>query len=165
MPRLQSVTITLSEKEAEILQSIANGSHSPGHLKLRATLLLEAAAGRTNSEIARELQIQRNVVKKWRHRYAKAAAEIRTQEAEEPRKLRGFLTSLLQDAPRPGTPATFTHEQVARILSLALEKPADYGVEASHWTPTELARQAMKLGIVDSISHRSVSRFLKGSGS
>lgn len=97
---------------------------------------------------------RRNVVKKWRHRYA-AAAEIRTQEMQEPRKFRGFLISFLQDAPRPGMPATFTQEQVARILGLALEKPADYGVEASHWTPTELARKAVRTGIVPSISHRS----------
>ena len=55
MPGLQSVAITLSEKEAEILQSMANGTHSPGHLKQRASFLLKAAAGQTNSEIAREL--------------------------------------------------------------------------------------------------------------
>ncbi|MEP0854374.1 hypothetical protein NC991_28995 [Funiculus sociatus GB1-A4] len=33
----------------------------------------------------------------------------------------------------------------------------------SHWTPTELAAEAIKRGIVEKISPRSVGRFLKGS--
>jgi len=163
MPRLQSVTITLSEKEAAILESFAKGTHTPGHLKQRATIIVESAAGRSNSEIARLLGIRRNPVKKWRHRYAKASAEIRTQEIERPRGFRNFLESLLQDEARPGAPAIFTNEQVARIHALSLQKPTDHGVEGSHWTPSELARQAVKQGIVPSISSSSVSRFLKES--
>jgi transposase len=161
MPRLQSVTITLSEKESAILETLAKGSHTPGHLKQRATIILESANGCSNSEIARQLGIRRNPVKKWRHRYAKASAEIRTQETEHPREFRGFIASLLQDEARPGAPATFTNEQVAQIHVLSLQKPADHGVEGSHWTPSELARQAVKQEIVASISPRSVARFLK----
>jgi len=51
---------------------------------------------------------------------------------------------------------------VAQIISLACEKPEDSGLPVSHWTPPELAREAAKRGIVESISPRQVDRFLKG---
>jgi putative transposase len=48
---------------------------------------------------------------------------------------------------------------------LALEAPEECGRPVSHWTPRELAEEAMKRQIVASISPRSVERFLKGSRS
>lgn len=161
MPRLQSVAINLSEREQIILESLAKGTHTPLHLKQRATIVLDAAAGRTNSEIARLHDIQRNTVKKWRIRYGQASAEIVKREHDNPRELRRILESVLQDDYRPGAPATYTNEQIAQILSISLQAPKDYGVEGSHWTPSELARQAIKTNIVQSISPRSVARFLK----
>lgn len=161
MPKLQSVEINLSEREQNILESLAKGTHTPLHWKQRATIILESATGRSNSEIARLLEIRRNTVKKWRIRYGQAAAEIAVREVDQPRELRRLIESVLQDDDRPGTPATFTNVQVAQIHALSLQKPADHGVEGSHWTPSELARQAVKQSIVDSISPRSVARFLK----
>lgn len=161
MPRLQSVAINLSGREQNILESLAKGTHTPLHLKQRATIILESAAGRSNSEIARILDIQRNTVKKWRIRYGQAAVEIAKRESDHPRELRGIIESVLQDDYRPGTPATFTNEQIAQILTISLQAPADHGVEGSHWTPSELARQAVKQNIVERISPRSVARFLK----
>lgn len=162
MPLIQSVAIHLSERERQILESLARGTHTPLHLKQRATIILEAAAGRSNSEIARLLDIERNTVKKWRIRYGKAAAEIATREADHPRELREMVESVLQDDYRSGAPATYTNEQIAQILTMSLQAPAEHGVENSHWTPAELARQAVAKGISETMSPASVARFLKG---
>jgi hypothetical protein len=67
----------------------------------------------------------------------------------------------LSDAPRCGAPATFTPETICRIMALACEDPETLDVPVSHWSQSELARQAVQRGIVDSISHGSVGRFLK----
>ena len=61
----------------------------------------------------------------------------------------------------PGTPATFTPEQVCAIMALACAPPEQSDLPLSHWSQSELAREAVRRGIVDSISHGSVGRFLK----
>jgi len=67
----------------------------------------------------------------------------------------------LYDAPRPGTPATFSVEQWCQIMALACEPPADSQRPISHWTPRELADEATNRGLVATISERHVGRFLK----
>ena len=64
------------------------------------------------------------------------------------------------DDDRCGAPPTFTPEQIAAIIALACEHSSQSGVPVSHWTPPELAREAIKRGIVESISPRQVDRFL-----
>jgi hypothetical protein len=71
----------------------------------------------------------------------------------------------LQDAPRPGAPTTFRAEQWCQIIALACEPPEASGRPISHWTPRELADEARKRGIVETISERHVGRFLKSSRS
>jgi hypothetical protein len=56
-------------------------------------------------------------------------------------------------------------EQITAIIALACEAPADSDLPISHWTPPELAREAIKRGIADSISARQVDRFLSRSTS
>ena len=46
-------------------------------------------------------------------------------------------------------------------MALACEPPEEYGRAVTHWTPPELAAEAVKQGIVDNISARHVGRFLK----
>jgi transposase len=66
----------------------------------------------------------------------------------------------LQDAPRPGVPATFTVEQLTHLFAVACENPKESGRPISHWTATELADELTKRGIVESISPRHVRRLL-----
>jgi putative transposase len=72
------------------------------------------------------------------------------------------LADRLADAPRPGTPPTFTPEQICAILALACEPPEASGVPITHWSQSALAREAVKRRLVETISHGSVGRFLKG---
>src|SRR5207245_10513769 len=69
---------------------------------------------------------------------------------------------LVADEQRPGAPATFTLEQFMRIMALACETPASADRPVSNWTPRELADEAVKRGIVEQISPRTVERFLQG---
>lgn len=71
-----------------------------------------------------------------------------------------MIVDVLADEPRSGGPPKFSPEQVAAIIALACEPPGDSGLPISHWTPPELAREAAKRGIVESISPRQVDRFL-----
>lgn len=84
---------------------------------------------------------------------------------ETDKELLARVESLLQDEQRPGTPATFTEEQIVQIVALACEDPQESGYPVSHWTGTLLAQEAIKRGIVETISQRSVDRFLKRSRS
>ena len=71
------------------------------------------------------------------------------------------VAARLSDAPRPGAPAKFTPEVICQIMALACADPETLDVPISHWSQSELARQSVARGIVDSISHGSVGRFLK----
>ena len=67
----------------------------------------------------------------------------------------------LQDLPRPGAPDKFTPEQLCRIIALACEDPQQHGRPITHWTHEELAAEAIKQGIVESISANHLGRLLK----
>lgn len=49
-------------------------------------------------------------------------------------------------------------------MAMACERPEDSQRSITHWTQQELADEAIKRGIVDYVSQRSVGRFLKRSG-
>ncbi|MEA3641820.1 MAG: helix-turn-helix domain-containing protein, partial [Lamprobacter sp.] len=94
------------------------------------------------------LGMGRATVQRWRRRWSRAAA---TESALE----------RLVDAPRPGTPPTFTPEQICSILALACEPLKRGERERSHWTHPDLAAEAVARGIVASISPDSIGRFLR----
>ncbi len=80
----------------------------------------------------------------------------------KPKLLSQAIEVLLTDEQRPGAPATFTFEQFMQIMALACETPASVDRPVSSWTPRELADEAVKRGIVEQISPRTVERFFKG---
>ena len=65
---------------------------------------------------------------------------------------------------RPGQPAHYTDEQIIRILEIACREPQEFGYEVSHWSLNLLVNAVVKEGIVESISAKTVSRFLKYEG-
>jgi putative transposase len=136
----------------------------------RARIVLAAAEGHNNEQIARRLGINRETARLWRRVWSDAqellaAAEEEEEETSE-KALRECVEGVLADAPRSGAPATFAPEQIVQIVALACEDPPEgSGRPVSHWTPRELADEAVKRGIVGSISPRSVGRFLGRGGS
>lgn len=70
------------------------------------------------------------------------------------------IVLVLADEQRRGNPGKFRLEEIVQIVALAsCELPQTSQRPVSHWTPTELAQEAIKRGIVKEISPRSVGRF------
>ena len=164
MPWKEASKIELSEKEEEILNEKAKGTHTHQHLKIRSEIVLRASRGESNNKIEREMKKDAKTVKLWRDKYSKSAEELRKTEQERPQKMRGAIEKVLSDEQRPGGPPTYREEQVAAIMALACEDPASRDLPFSHWSPSLLRIEAIKLGIVEDISVRQVGRFLKSVG-
>ena len=128
--------VKLSEKQKEILEAYARGSHVPLNLKTRAQIIIKASTGESDSQISRAMGIGREQVSRWRTRYIKACPLLTNVEIEEPRKLKQLITNILSDEQRAGSPTTFTDEQKASIIALACMNPEELGLPFSHWTPT-----------------------------
>jgi putative transposase len=136
---------------------------TPQRLARRARIILAMGVGRNNSQVAERMGIHCQQVQTWRRRWLEAAARLTAAETEgSERELAELIEEALSDEPRPGGPATFTPEQVARLLAVACEAPEDCGRPVSHWTPRELRDEVIQRGLVEDISIRSVGRFLKG---
>ena len=71
------------------------------------------------------------------------------------------IITVFSDEQRSGGPAKCSIEQIVQIVAVACAPPEYSGRPISHWTPTELASEVVKRGIVEEISPRSVGRFLK----
>jgi transposase len=165
MPNPKAQPIILSTRQQAALEQIASRSTNSYNLVTRVKLILEAARGVKNTAISQQLQLHRRRVRMWRQRWLEAGEELASAEAKavSDKQLRKMIENILSDAPRPGTPKFFRVEQVVQIVAIACEHPKKSQRPVSHWTPTELAEEAKKRGIVEKISPRSVGRFLKGS--
>ncbi|MBI1840793.1 MAG: helix-turn-helix domain-containing protein [Verrucomicrobia bacterium] len=164
MPSPRPLPIQLTQRQRQLLDHLACREHSSQQLLRRLKIVRLAADGKTNNEITRQLQLHRETVRIWRKRFAAAAACLEAAQAEgaTQTQLLRLVEAIFADEPRPGAPATFTPEAIARLFALACEDPRATSLPISHWTPTELAKEAERRGIVASISPRSVGRFLKG---
>ncbi len=157
--------VTLSDRLRGVVERLARRQTSPHRLVRRLQLVLAAAAGGTNEHIARQFGLDRGTVRTWRERWRVAAPRLEATAAagDDERLLAQLVAAALDDAPRSGAPATFSAEQVVQIVALACEPPPASDRPTSHWTPREVADEAVKRGIAPTISPRSVGRFL-GSG-
>lgn len=150
--------IRLTEHEHDILRAIVRRRSAPQHIVLRARILIAAHECLGVAETARRLSVVVSTVRAWRQRWL---ADAGRRAAEAPERLPALIEQCLSDAARPGAPPTFSAEQVAQIIALGLRPPSDFDRPVTHWTPNELASEAVKQGIVASISPRTVGRFLK----
>jgi Homeodomain-like domain len=151
--------IAVSPAQQVVLTALLRRSSCPQALALRARIILGAATGQRNEPLARQLGCTPKTVRKWRSRWAAAAAHLAHTDADQP-ALERAIAAALADAPRAGAPATFTAEQIVQIINLACRPPEQLGRPVTAWTPRELADEAVQQGIVARISPRSVGRFL-----
>ncbi len=153
--------ITVTAAQAAVLTALRRRASCPQALALRVQIILGAAADQRNEPLARQLGCQARTVALWRRRWAAALDRLAVVDAE-PTALARVIGAVLADAPRPGTPTTFTAEQIVQIINLACRPPEQVQRPVTAWTPRELADEAVKQGIVPAISPRSVGRFLNG---
>ena len=124
--------------------------------------MLLAFAKMDNADIADEIGLGPDAAGLWRRRWAKVWPRLTVFEcAENKVDLRRAIVAVLGDKPRSGNPGKFTPEQITSILALACEPPEKSGRPITHWTNAELADEAMKQGIVPSISAAQVGRYLR----
>jgi putative transposase len=159
----QPSPILLTEHQRAMLERIIRRQTNPQHLVRRARLILLAATSMNNDQIARELSIDRGTVRMWRGRWLDAADHLHAAQDADPadQHLQTCILTVLADAPRPGAPDTFTAEQIVQIVDLACTRPEDSARPTNYWLAREIAAEAIKRGIVATISPRSVERFLK----
>jgi transposase len=113
-------TIELDEHTERELRVLAKGRRVQARLRQRALVVLLAAQGGQNKDIAVKADLDRRQVALWRQRF-----------------LDGGIDALRKDAPRTGRPATVTPDMESRIVQTTLHtKPID----ATHWSTRTLAR-------------------------
>src|SRR6266852_7202734 len=151
MPK-RATAVVLSGKEQEGLLQITKRHRSEQQMVLRARIVLLAAHGSTNADIARELGVHVDTVRLWRDRWVGLQGiDLETLS----------LAERLQDAPRPGVKPKFTTDQRCQMVALACEAPAQTGRPISQWTGREIADEVKARGIVEQISPRHAARLLK----
>ena len=153
--------IIITERQKKLLEEFSKSRTIGKCITQRATIILLGFEGMLNEEIAHEVGLNRMQVGLWRRRWRKAWKALCVWECTESHRLREAVLDVLSDAPRPGTPATFTAEQVSQIVSLACEPPKLSGRPIDHWTLQELRDEAIKRKIVKAISVSQVGRFLQ----
>ena len=130
MPSPLPVPIELTVEERAQLEAWERRRSSAQALALRSRIVLAAAEGPNNTEIAGRLGVAVSSVRKWRNRFAQ-------------QRLDG-----LTDEPRPGQPRKITDEQVDEVIVKTLETvPRD----ATHWSTRSMARE---VGLNQTAVHR-----------
>ncbi len=142
MSRRSPFDVQLSEVERVVLEQRASSRTARHSQVIRARIVLLAAGGAQNVDIARRVGVCVDVASRWRKRFC----------------LEGLAG--LDDRPRSGRPRIFGSEVVAGVKALACEPPEESGVPLSRWCSMELASHAVTEGLVDAISSSTVRRWL-----
>ncbi len=157
----KAAKITVTERQKGILEQISRSTTAPMRLIQRVNVILMAFAGSFNMAIAEEVGLTRKQVGLWRRRWQRSFDALVAIECRETHAaLRRAIENILSDAPRRGSPGTFSAEQVTQILAVACEPPSQSGRPVDTWTGRELADEMVKRGIVASISVSQVNRYL-----
>ena len=120
MPTPTAVEIVLSDEERGQLESWSRRPTSAQAVAERSRIVLAAAEGLKNTEIADRLGVHRQSVTKWRNRFAE-------------HRLDGLV-----DEPRPGRPRTLTDEKVDEVIARTLESSPQ---DATHWSTRSMAKE------------------------
>ncbi len=132
-----AAAVVLNPEQRQALERMARARSMPARLVERARIVLLAADGMENKQIARRMNLTEKKTARWRSRF-----------------LVGGIAALQKDAPRPGKPRTITEGQVKRVVEMTLhQKPAS----ATHWSTRTMALAA-------GISEATVRRIWRAHG-
>src|SRR4051794_18009716 len=120
MPSSLLAAVALSVDERAQLESWTRRRTSAQALALRSRIVLLAADGLRNTEIADRLGIHRNVAGKWRARFLADRLDWLAHEARPPR------------------PRTISDEHVEQVIVKTLETTPN---DATHWSTRSMARE------------------------
>lgn len=142
MSRRSPFEISLSDEDRVVLDRRASSATAAHREVVRARIVLMAAKGVENVEIARQVGVCVDVASKWRKRFFHQGIEG------------------LKDRRRSGRPRRFGATVEAGIKAMACEPPDERQVPLARWSSEELAAQAVAEGLVASISSSTVRRWL-----
>ena len=125
-----AVTIKLTQAEQKTLRSWARSRTLPKRQSDRARIVLLAARGNSNADIAEELGIKPHTVGRWRKRFAESGLE-----------------GIKKDLPRGGRPRAREAVESEIIRVTTQETPKN----ATHWSTRTLAKH---LGVTQSMVYR-----------
>ncbi|PJE23025.1 MAG: IS630 family transposase, partial [Mycobacterium sp.] len=130
MPTPHAAVIVLTADERAELEGWARRRTSAAGLAMRSRIVLAAADGGSNTELAERLGLSITTVRRWRNRFVVD-------------RLDGLL-----DEPRPGRPRVVGDERIKDLITATLETtPPD----ATHWSTRSMAQQ---LGLSQSMVSR-----------
>jgi transposase len=138
--------IALTEEERRELAALVRRHTTPQQVALRARLVLAAAAGLNNAQVARQEGVDVETARHWRARWL---------------GLQPVALADLSVAERLAEPARITAAQVCQIVALACEAPAASGRPISQWTGREVADEIVARGLLPAISPRHAGRLLQ----
>jgi transposase len=136
MPSPTAALIELSPDERGVLEGWTRRRTTAAALSLRARIVLAAADGESNTEIAERLGVHRNTAGLWRRRFAE------------------FRLDGLLDEPRPGQPRKITDGKVEEVITRTLESAPR---NATHWSTRSMAKEV-------GLSQTAVSRIWRAFG-
>ena len=129
--------VQLSQEQQAELEKAARSASSSVRFAQRAKIIVEAAEGRQDIEIAQDLGITRQKAARWRARFVKLG-----------------IDGLRQDAFRPGRKKQIGPDQTKAVVQKTLaQRPAN----ATHWSSRTMARAT-------GLSEASVRRIWKAHG-
>lgn len=114
--------ITVTSDQRQTLQKWARGRSTPARLVSRAQIVLLAADGMMNKDIAVKLDIDARRVARWRNRFAKLG-----------------IPGIEKDAPRSGRKPAKRHRLARRIIHLTTQSKPE---NATHWSTRSMAQKA-----------------------
>lgn len=155
--------IELEQLEKNILQKILRARNRTGEeLKVRVQIVLAAAEKLTNKQIQTQYGIEEHRVATWRNRFHEHHEFWKLLDPDlRPPMSEKLIRRWFADKPGRGTKPTITPEQKALILAVACEFPSQSGYPNTHWTDRLLAKEVIRRGIVDYVSHIWIWSFLK----
>ena len=117
-----AAVVELNAEQRQSLERMARSRSLPARVVERARIVLLAAEGLENKQIAQRMGITPEKAARWRNRF-----------------LTGGIAALEKDAPRPGRTRTITDGQVKKVVEMTLhQRPAN----ATHWSTRTMARAA-----------------------
>lgn len=131
MPGPKPLPLGLFDHERRVLRGWLRKRTASQALALRSRIVLACAEGRPNAQVADDLGISRETVRKWRSRFAAD-------------RLEGLV-----DRPRSGAPRRISDEQVEAMVARTLGQTPPSG--DSHWWTRSMAK-------AEGMSQSAVSR-------
>ena len=128
MPGPRAQRLRLAPSVRKELEALARSTSVEARLVQRARIVLLAAQGLPNADIARRVGCHVDTVRQWRQRFAEDGRVI-----------------TLADLPRSGRPAQISAATRCDLIKLACDRPANHGVKhRATWTYSALARALAK---------------------